>query len=109
MVGKRCLAARWINEGARQQAGGWSQSDGQFIRIGRNANGVPGIIKSYRNVSFVWQAQTGIACVNDKVFARDSQPKDGRYTELTLHGPDGTVASAALPKFVLPLDAFFAQ
>ena len=37
------------------------------------------------------------------------QPKDGRYTEHMLHGPEGTLASAALPEFVLPLDAFFAQ
>jgi hypothetical protein len=37
------------------------------------------------------------------------QPKDGRYAEHTLHGPSGSLASAALPEFTLPLDAFFAQ
>ena len=37
------------------------------------------------------------------------QPKDGQYTEHTLHGPGGTLTSAALPEFTLPLDALFAQ
>jgi Uma2 family endonuclease len=37
------------------------------------------------------------------------QPKNGRYTEHTPHGPGGTLASTALPEFTLPLDAFFAQ
>ncbi|HEV7926375.1 MAG TPA: Uma2 family endonuclease [Verrucomicrobiae bacterium] len=37
------------------------------------------------------------------------QPADGRYTEQTLHGPGGTLASAALPEFTLALDAFFAK
>ncbi len=37
------------------------------------------------------------------------RPADGRYTEQTLHGPRGTLASAALPEFTLALDAFFAK
>jgi len=37
------------------------------------------------------------------------QPADGRYTEQTLHGPGGTLASVALPEFTLVLDAFFAK
>jgi Uma2 family endonuclease len=37
------------------------------------------------------------------------QPKDGRYTEHTLHGPGGTLASSAVPEFTLALEAFFAQ
>jgi Uma2 family endonuclease len=37
------------------------------------------------------------------------QPADGRYTAQTLHGPGGTLASAAVPEFTLPLDALFAQ
>jgi len=36
------------------------------------------------------------------------QPKDGQFTEHTLHGPGGTLTSAALPGFTLSLDAFFA-
>ena len=37
------------------------------------------------------------------------QPQDGQFTEHALHGPGGTLASAALPQFALPLDAFFAK
>jgi Uma2 family endonuclease len=37
------------------------------------------------------------------------QPKDGQFTEHTLHGPVGTLTSAALPGFTLSLDAFFAK
>jgi len=36
------------------------------------------------------------------------QPKDGRYSERELHGPGGTLASAAVPEFTLSLDALFA-
>jgi Uma2 family endonuclease len=36
------------------------------------------------------------------------QPKDGRFIEHETHGPSGTLASAALPQFTLPLDVFFA-
>jgi Uma2 family endonuclease len=37
------------------------------------------------------------------------QPKDGQFTEQALHGPGGTLASAALPGFTLSLDALFAK
>lgn len=37
------------------------------------------------------------------------QPKDGQFTEHSLHGPGGTLTSAALPEFMLPLDALFAK
>lgn len=37
------------------------------------------------------------------------QPKDGQFTEHTLHGPGGTLTSAALPEFTLALDALFAK
>lgn len=37
------------------------------------------------------------------------QPKDGQFTEQSLHGPSGTLTSAALPEFTLTLDAFFAK
>ena len=37
------------------------------------------------------------------------QPKDGQFTEHALHGPGGTLTSAALPEFTLALDAFFAK
>ena len=37
------------------------------------------------------------------------QPKDGRFAEHSLHGPGGTLTSAALPEFTLPLDALFAK
>jgi Uma2 family endonuclease len=37
------------------------------------------------------------------------QPRDGRFTEHALHGPGGTLTSAALPEFTLLLDALFAQ
>jgi Uma2 family endonuclease len=37
------------------------------------------------------------------------QPSGGRDAEHSLHGPGGTLASAALPQFTLPLDAFFAK
>ncbi len=36
-------------------------------------------------------------------------PKDGQFTEQTVHGPGGTLASAALPGFSISLDAFFAK
>ena len=37
------------------------------------------------------------------------QPKDGQFTEHALHGPGGTLTSAALPEFTLPLDVLFAK
>ena len=37
------------------------------------------------------------------------QPKDSQFTERTLHGPGGTLTSAALPGFTLSLDSFFAK
>ena len=37
------------------------------------------------------------------------QPKDGQFTEHSLHGPGGTLTSAACPEFTLPLDALFAK
>ena len=37
------------------------------------------------------------------------QPKDGQFTEHTVHGPGGTLTSAALPEFTLVLDALFAK
>ncbi len=37
------------------------------------------------------------------------QPKDGEYTEHGVHGPGGTLTSAALPEFTLALDALFAK
>jgi Uma2 family endonuclease len=37
------------------------------------------------------------------------QPKNGQFTEHALHGPGGTLTSAALPEFTLVLDAFFAK
>jgi Uma2 family endonuclease len=37
------------------------------------------------------------------------QPKAGRFNEHTLLGPGGTLSSAAVPEFTLPLDAFFGQ
>ena len=36
------------------------------------------------------------------------QPKDGQFTERALHGPGGTLTSAALPEFTISLDALFA-
>jgi len=36
-------------------------------------------------------------------------PKDGQFTEHALHGPGGTLTSAALPQFTLSLDALFAN
>jgi Uma2 family endonuclease len=36
------------------------------------------------------------------------QPKDGQFTEHALHGPGGTLTSAAVPEFTIPLDALFA-
>ena len=36
------------------------------------------------------------------------QPKDGRYTEHSLQGPGGTLASVAVPQFTLALDDLFA-
>jgi Uma2 family endonuclease len=36
-------------------------------------------------------------------------PKDGQFTEQSVHGPGGALASAALPEFTLSLDALFAQ
>jgi Uma2 family endonuclease len=35
------------------------------------------------------------------------QPRDGQFTEQALHGPGGTLTSAALPQFTLSLDSFF--
>jgi len=37
------------------------------------------------------------------------QPKDGQFTEHSVHGPGGTLTSTALPEFALSLDAFFAK
>ena len=37
------------------------------------------------------------------------QPKDGQFAEHTVHGPGGTLTSAALPEFTLILDALFAK
>jgi Uma2 family endonuclease len=37
------------------------------------------------------------------------QPKDGQFTEHTLHGPGGALTSAALPEFTLSLDGLFAK
>jgi len=37
------------------------------------------------------------------------QPKDGQFAEHALVGPGGTLTSAALPGFTLPLDSFFAK
>jgi Uma2 family endonuclease len=38
-----------------------------------------------------------------------TQPKDGQFTEQSLHGSEGMVTSTALPQFTLSLDAFFAK
>lgn len=40
-----------------------------------------------------------------EVFRR---PKDGQFMEHAVHGPGGTLTSAVLPDFTLPLDALFA-
>ena len=37
------------------------------------------------------------------------QPKDGQYGEQSVHGPGGTLASAAVPELVLRLEELFAQ
>jgi len=37
------------------------------------------------------------------------QPKEGQFTQHALHGPGGTLSSAALPEFTLSLDALFAK
>lgn len=37
------------------------------------------------------------------------QPKEGQFTEHAVHGPGGTLTSAALPEFTLSLDALFAR
>ena len=37
------------------------------------------------------------------------QPRDGQFAEHTLHGPGGSLPSAALPEFTLSLDALFGQ
>jgi Uma2 family endonuclease len=37
------------------------------------------------------------------------QPKNGQFTEHSLHGPGGTLTSAALPEFTVSLDLFFAK
>jgi Uma2 family endonuclease len=37
------------------------------------------------------------------------QPKEGGFTEHSLHGPGGTLASAAVPEITLALEAFFAN
>ncbi len=37
------------------------------------------------------------------------QPKNGQFSEHALHGPRGTLTSAALPEFALALDALFAE
>ncbi len=45
----------------------------------------------------------------DKRIEAYRQPKDGQFTEQSLHGPGGHLTSAALPEFTLSLDAFFAK
>lgn len=35
------------------------------------------------------------------------QPENGQFTEHTLHGPGGTLTSAVLPGFTLPMDVLF--
>lgn len=37
------------------------------------------------------------------------QPADGQFTEHAVHGPGGTLTSAVLPDFTLPLDTLFAK
>jgi Uma2 family endonuclease len=37
------------------------------------------------------------------------QPKDGQFTEHSVHGPGGALTSTALPEFTLSLEAFFAK
>ena len=37
------------------------------------------------------------------------QPREGQYTERSIHGPNGALTSAALPEFTLSLDSFFPQ
>ena len=37
------------------------------------------------------------------------QPKDGRFTEHTVQGPGGILTSAALPEFILRLNALFPE
>lgn len=37
------------------------------------------------------------------------QPSSGQYAEHALHGPGGTLTSAAVPQFTLSLDALFAR
>ena len=37
------------------------------------------------------------------------QPKNGEFTDHSLHGPGGTLTSAALPEFTLALEPFFAK
>jgi Uma2 family endonuclease len=37
------------------------------------------------------------------------QPKDGQFTDHALHGPGGTLASAALPEFTMSLDTIFTK
>ncbi len=41
-----------------------------------------------------------------EVFRR---PKDGEFTEHSIHGPGGTLTSSAFPEFILPLGALFTQ
>jgi len=36
------------------------------------------------------------------------QPQDGEYVDRTVHGPGGSLTSAALPGFTVTLDSFFA-
>lgn len=45
----------------------------------------------------------------DKKIEVYRQPKDDQFTEHALHGPGGTLTSAALSEFTLPLDALFAK
>ena len=37
------------------------------------------------------------------------EPKDGRYSEQSIHGPGGMLASAAVPEVVLALEELFAK
>jgi Uma2 family endonuclease len=37
------------------------------------------------------------------------QPNNGQFTEHSIHGPEGTLTSSAVPEFALPLAAFFAK
>jgi Uma2 family endonuclease len=50
-----------------------------------------------------------LVCGPEKKIEVYRLPKDGQFTEQALHGPGGTLTSAALPQFTLPLEIFFAN